>query len=253
MVNSPQYGKGWWDTANTVSITTTNGGELPSTKMGGTVSLLSFSPKMHQWEQMTYQNCLLVPSLVTNLIGMKSVTHAQGQVTFENKLVTVQDKHGHVIRVPTSGDSYPAAAMIIWDDSMPEPAVSLAFTTTSANMDCTPRSCNKASLWHHQLGHAGHDAILCTRAVTLSHDIPLTPATHPGALYDVCTQSKAIVRNITHPQQVGKPLELVSMDVMGPLQGTTKFPYMLIIHDAYSGMTWVQGLTSKGAASQEAA
>ncbi|KAJ1585839.1 hypothetical protein NDA12_002285 [Ustilago hordei] len=43
------------------------------------------------------------------------------------------------------------------------------------------------------------------------------------------------------------------MDVMGPLHSATKFTYMLIIHDAHSGMTWAQGLTSKGQASQEAA
>ncbi|SAM84820.1 uncharacterized protein UBRO_20856 [Ustilago bromivora] len=43
------------------------------------------------------------------------------------------------------------------------------------------------------------------------------------------------------------------MDVMGPLHGDIKFVYMLIIHDAYSGMTWAQGLASKGEVSQEAA
>ncbi|SOV02791.1 uncharacterized protein UDID_18031 [Ustilago sp. UG-2017a] len=43
------------------------------------------------------------------------------------------------------------------------------------------------------------------------------------------------------------------MDVMGPLHGDIKFVYMLIIHDAYSGMTWARGLASKGEASQEAA
>ena len=80
-----------------VSITTADSGQLSASKMGGTVSLLSFSPKMWQWEQMTYQDCLLVPNLVTNLIGTKSVMCAKGKVTFEDELVTVQDKHGHAI------------------------------------------------------------------------------------------------------------------------------------------------------------
>ncbi|SOV03430.1 uncharacterized protein UDID_18669 [Ustilago sp. UG-2017a] len=39
MVNSSQYRKGWQDMDNAVSITTANGGLLPATKMGGTVSL----------------------------------------------------------------------------------------------------------------------------------------------------------------------------------------------------------------------
>lgn len=148
MVNSPQYRKDWRDTTNTVSITTADGGKLAITKMGGTVRLLSFCPKLQQWECMTYWNCLLVPNLVTNLIGTKSVTCAQGQVTFEDELVTIQDKHGHTIRVPMSGDGYPAAAMIIWDDSMPEPAVSLAFAATTASSGCPPPPHNKANLWH---------------------------------------------------------------------------------------------------------
>ncbi|CCF49929.1 hypothetical protein NDA11_004550 [Ustilago hordei] len=238
MVNCPQYGKGWREANNTMNITTADGGELSTTKMGRMVSLLSFSPKLCQWEQMTYQNCLLIPDLVTNLIGTKTVICTQGQVTFEDELVTVQDKHGHVIQVPTSGDGYPTAAMIIWDNSMPEPAVSLAFATTTASMRCSPEPCSKASLWHCRLGHARHDAILCTRAVTLSHDIPLAPATHPGALCDVCIQSKAIMMDTAHPHHVEKPLELISMDVLGPLHGVTKFTYVLIVHDAYSGMTW---------------
>ncbi|KAJ1583988.1 hypothetical protein NDA11_001789 [Ustilago hordei] len=40
---------------------------------------------------------------------------------------------------------------------------------------------------------------------------------------------------------------------MGPLHGATQYSYVLIIHDAHSGMIWVQGLAHKGAASQEAA
>ncbi|SAM84359.1 uncharacterized protein UBRO_20312 [Ustilago bromivora] len=118
-----------------VSITTADSGLLPATKMGGTVSLLSFSSKMCQWEQMIYKNCLLVPDLVTNLISIKSVTHAQGKVTFEDELVTVQDKHGCTICVLTSGDGYPAAAMLIWDDSMPEPAISLAFAAKTSSTE----------------------------------------------------------------------------------------------------------------------
>lgn len=78
------------------------------------------------------------------------------------------------------------------------------------------------------------------------------PATDPGVLCEVCVHSKAITKNIAHPRNVERPLELVSMDVMGPLHGDTKFMYVLIIHDAYSGMTWTQGLTNKCEASTEA-
>ncbi|SOV09676.1 uncharacterized protein UDID_19281 [Ustilago sp. UG-2017a] len=123
----------------------------------------------------------------------------------------------------------------------------------TASMGHAHRPCDKEDLWHRRLGHASHKLILLTQAVTLSHNIPLTPATHPGALCNVCIKSKAIVKNIAHPPHIKKPLELVSMDVMGLLYGSAKFTYMLIIHDTYSSMTWAQGLTSKGTASQEAA
>ncbi|KAJ1579437.1 hypothetical protein NDA11_006569 [Ustilago hordei] len=66
----------------------------------------------------------------------------------------VQDKDGHAIGVPTSGDGYPAIAMMIWDDSMPEPSVSLTFTSRMVNATHSYGSCNKADLWHQQLGHA---------------------------------------------------------------------------------------------------
>ncbi|SPC66816.1 uncharacterized protein UHOD_11431 [Ustilago sp. UG-2017b] len=143
--------------------------------------------------------------------------------------------------------------MVIWDNSMPEPAVTLAFTSMMTNTIHPHRPYNKADLWHQRLGHASHDSIMRTQAVTLSHNIPSTPATNPGVLCNVCICSKAITKNVAHPRRVQKPLELVPMDVMGPLHGDTKFAYALIIHDAYSGMSWAQGLASKGEASQEAA
>lgn len=43
------------------------------------------------------------------------------------------------------------------------------------------------------------------------------------------------------------------MDVMGPLHGATQYSFVLIIHDAHSGMIWVRGLAHKGVAYQEAA
>ncbi|KAJ1598605.1 hypothetical protein NDA14_005027 [Ustilago hordei] len=49
----------------------------------------------------------------------------------------VQDKDGHAIGVPTSGDGYPAIAMMIWDDSMPEPSVSLTFTSRMMRQNWT--------------------------------------------------------------------------------------------------------------------
>lgn len=235
-----------------VSITTANGGQLSATKMGGTVSLLSFNPKVWRWEGMTYQNCLLVPNLVTNLIGTKSVTRAQGKVTFESELVTVQDKHGRAIHVPTSGDGYLAAAMLIWDDRMSEPAISLAFMASSSPTEVTHGTHPKANLWHHRLGHASHDSILQTWMVTLAHDILLAPAIHSGALCNTCVQSKATARTLAHPRRIRELLELVSMDVMGPLHGATQFAYVLIIHDTYSGMVWVRGLANKGQAAHEA-
>ncbi|CCF50667.1 uncharacterized protein UHO2_07256 [Ustilago hordei] len=201
---------------------------------------------------MIYKDCLLVPGLVTNLIGTKLVTHAQGKVTFEKEVITVQDKDRHAVGVPTSGDGYPAIAMMIWDDSMPEPTVSLTFTSRMVNATHSYRMCNKANLWHQQLGHASHDAIMWTCTVTLSHDIPLNAATEPETPCDICVHSKATAKNTAHPRRLGTPLELVSMDVMGPLHGNVKFVYILIIHDTFSGMIWVWGLTSKKEASQEA-
>ena len=154
-----------------------------------------------------------------------------------------------------TGDCYPTAAMLIWKDTMPEPAISLAFATTrmATSTERSLGASSKASIWHRRLGHAGHDAILQMRAATNLHDIPSTPAIHPDTLCDVCTQSKAITQTTAHPWQINKPLKLVLMEIMGPLYSTTQYSFVLIIHDAHSSMIWVQGLAHKGAAYQEAA
>ncbi|KAJ1598602.1 hypothetical protein NDA14_004945 [Ustilago hordei] len=64
--------------------------------------------------------------------------------------------------------------------------------------------------------------------------------------------SKATARTTPHPRKLGYPLELVSMDVMGPLHKSPQYSYILVIHDAYSGMIWIWGLTSKAQATTEA-
>ncbi|SAM86306.1 uncharacterized protein UBRO_20339 [Ustilago bromivora] len=142
--------------------------------------------------------------------------------------------------------------MIIWDDSIPKPAISLTFAAQTPSTEQPQRACPKADLWHQRLGYASHDSILHMHTVTLSHNIHSLRATHPSVLCDMCIHSKATARTVAHPRHVSVPLELVSMDVMGPMHGATKFAYVLIIHDAYSSMIWARGLMNKGQASQEA-
>ncbi|CCF48192.1 hypothetical protein NDA11_001035 [Ustilago hordei] len=147
MVNSLRLRKDWKGIKDSVGITTADGGKLSAMKMGRI---------------------------------------AKGMVTFEDELITIQDKYGHMIRVPTSGNGYPAAAMIIWDNSMPEPSVSLAFAVTMADTAHSPKPCSKADLWHWRLGHASHESILHTHAVTHAHDILASPTTQSGVLCNVC-------------------------------------------------------------------
>ncbi|SAM63139.1 uncharacterized protein UBRO_21038 [Ustilago bromivora] len=223
MVNSEQHGKGWCDANDSVTITTADSGKLPVPKIGGTISLLSLSPTTKQWEWMTYDDCLLVPGLVTNLIRTKMVTQAKGKVIFEDELVTIQDRHSCTIRVPISSNGYLAAGMILWDDSMPKPEVSLAFTRTRQNSTQSYRDHAKANLWHRCLGHPGYEAILHTQSVTTAHDIPPTQATQPEALCNTCVHSKAMAKTTPHACNLEHPLELVSMDVMGPLHESPQY------------------------------
>ncbi|SAM83160.1 uncharacterized protein UBRO_20740 [Ustilago bromivora] len=127
---------------------------------------------------MTYDDCLLVPGLVTNLIGTKTVTQARGKLTFKDELVTVQDHHGCTIGVPISSNGYLAAGMILWDDSMPKPKVLLAFAGTRQKNTQSYRDNAKANLWHHHLGHPGYKAILHTQSATMAHNIYLQCEQH---------------------------------------------------------------------------
>ncbi|CCF50039.1 uncharacterized protein UHOR_14187 [Ustilago hordei] len=77
-----------------------------------------------------------------------------------------------------------------------------------------------------------------------------TPGPTPS-LVSFVMSVKAIAHKVAHPHHIEKPLELVLMDVMGPLHGNAKFAYVLIIHNAFSGMIWVCSLASKGGVSQE--
>ncbi|SAM83169.1 uncharacterized protein UBRO_20745 [Ustilago bromivora] len=201
---------------------------------------------------MTYDDCLLVPGLVTNLIGTKTVTQVKGKVTFKDKLVTVKDCHGCAIGVPISGNGYPAAGMILWDDNMSKPEVSLAFTRMQQRKTQSCKDDTKANLWHHCLGHPGHDAILCTQSSTTAHDIPLAQVTQHEAPCDTCIHSKVMARTQPHPRNVKHPLELMSMDIMGPLHENPQFSYVLTIHDTFSRMIWVWGLHDKAQAATEA-
>ncbi|KAJ1035289.1 hypothetical protein NDA13_000709 [Ustilago tritici] len=180
------------------------------------------------------------------------VTQAKGQVTFEDELVTVQDCYGHAIEVPINNNGYPTAGMILWNDSMPTPVVSLAFTGTRHNETQLRKVNNKAILWHCRLGHPGHEAMLRTQSATTAHNIPLTQASQPDVLCDTCVQSKVTAKVNPHPHKVEHPLELVSMDIMGPLHESLQYSYVLIIHNTFSGMIWVRGLTNKAQAALEA-
>ena len=206
MVNLEQHGKGWHDANDSVTITTVDGGKLPVPKIGGTVSLLSLSPTTKQWERMMYDDCLLVPGLVTNLIGTKTVMQAKGKVTFEDELVTVQDRHGRTIRVLISGNGYPAAGMILWDDTMPKPEVSLDFAGIQQRQTQSSKEEAKANLWHRRLGHPGHDATLRTRSASTAHDIPTTPATQREAVCDMCIRSKGTAVMVLNAQEAGRPV-----------------------------------------------
>ncbi|CCF47939.1 hypothetical protein NDA10_004714 [Ustilago hordei] len=252
MVNSKQHRQGWCDANDSITIITADSGKLPVPKIGGTVSLLSLSPMTKQWEQMTYNNCLLVPGLVTNLIGTKTVTQAKGKVTFKDELVTAQDCHGCAIGVPISSNGYPAAGMILWDDSMPKPKVSLAFSGMWQRKTQLCKNDTKANLWHCHLCHPGYNTNLCTQSATIAHNIPLVQATQLKVLCDTCICSKAVARMEPHPSNVKHPLKLMSMDIMGPLHECPQFSYVLIIYDAFSGMIWVQGLLDKAHATTEA-
>ena len=87
---------------------------------------------------------------------------------FEDETVTVQDRHSSAIRVPIGGDGYPSAAMMLWDDSMLEPAVSLAFAANTPERPdaAPPKSSSKADLWHRRLGHPSRDALAHTLALS---------------------------------------------------------------------------------------
>ncbi|CCF48129.1 hypothetical protein NDA11_002328 [Ustilago hordei] len=61
-----------------------------------------------------------------------------------------------------------------------------------------------------------------------------------------------MARTQPHPHNVEHPLELVSMDIMGPLHKNPQFSYVLTIHDIFSRMMWDQGLHHKAQAATEA-
>lgn len=146
-----------------------------------------------------------------------------------------------MIHEPIDGDGYSSVAMMVWDNIMPEPAVSLAFT---ANVMATlirllPKSSNKADLWHRRLGQPSHDAIGAPA-------LPLLLMTFPGAWQSalapflMCAYAARLYpRRYRILVSSSTQLQLVSMDVMGPLHGVVRFTYVSIIHDAFSEMIWV--------------
>lgn len=103
--------------------------------------------------------------------------------------------------------------MMIWDDSMLGQVGSQAFPHTQSKIQPLP---SKAELWLRKLGYPGHNALIHTRSTTFAHDIPSSPVTQPGVLCNICICSQASAQKTACPRQVHHPLQLVSMDVMGP-------------------------------------
>ena len=185
------------------------------------------------------RDVLHVPEATVNLFSTRQVLDSGGEVTFLANKCTVS-KDGKVFM---EGISQPDGLTVI-RPAKQQPAI--AMTATAASKQ-TPE------LWHRRFGHLGYGNLLQLQSKQMVSGIGVSAQSFKAQqeqtpLCEACTMSKQ--HRLPFPSSDSKssrPLELVHMDVCGPMQVTSEgdAKYLATFTDDYSRLSEVVTLKQK--------
>ncbi|WJX12614.1 hypothetical protein P8452_03091 [Trifolium repens] len=179
------------------------------------------------------ENVLLVKGLTANLISISQLCDQGMKVNFTKSECLVNNEEGQLIlRGTRSKDN-----CYLW---MPQEE---ALTST-----CQITTEDEVQLWHQKLGHLNLKGMKKAISVEAIRGLPKLKIVE-GKVCGECQTGKQI--RMSHPmlehQTTSKVLELLHMDLMGPMQveslGGKR--YALVVVDDYSRYTWVNFIREK--------
>ncbi|KAK2428718.1 putative mitochondrial protein [Trifolium repens] len=179
------------------------------------------------------ENVLLVKGLTANLISISQLCDQGMRVNFTKSECLVNNEEGElVLRGTRSKDN-----CYLW---MPQEE---ALTST-----CLVTTEDEVQLWHQKLGHLNLKGMKKAISLEAIRGLPKLKIVE-GKVCGECQIGKKI--RMSHPmlehQTTSKVLELLHMDLMGPMQveslGGKR--YALVVVDDYSRYTWVNFIREK--------
>ncbi|KAK2428549.1 putative mitochondrial protein [Trifolium repens] len=183
--------------------------------------------------QPNLENVLLVKGLTANLISISQLCDQGMKVNFTKSECLVNNEEGQlVLRGTRSKDN-----CYLW---MPQEE---ALTST-----CLVTTEDEVQLWHQKMGHLNLKGMKKVISLEAIRGIPKLKIVE-GKVCGECQIGKQV--RMSHPmlehQTTSKILELLHMDLMGPMQveslGGKR--YVLVVVDDYSRYTWVNFIREK--------
>ncbi len=194
--------------------------------------------------EVTLKAVLHVPEATVNLFSTRQAMNSGAQVTFRDNRCFVSSHN----TVMMEGISQRDGTMVIRQDKY-QPTYALAATTAAKQ---------SPELWHRRFGHLGYDNLFKLKNKHMVEGISV-----PAEAFKEQQQQKPFCEDCTLAKQHRLPfpdsnssssglLELVHMDVCGPLQvmSTGETRYLATFIDDYSGLCHVVPLGYKSEAAQ---
>lgn len=182
-----------------------------------------------------FKDVLHVPGVVTNLVSVRRSVERGASVLFQdgNCIMTLDDMVVAVAK-PLGG----LYALSVFPDEQKDPAPTALVAAT-------------AQLWHARFGHLGYDSMMKLAASDMVTGFDVTAADikrQQGVLCEACVMGKHSRDSFgDSTTQTSRRLELVHMDVLGPLEvkslGGSR--YVATFLDDFSGMSVVRPLEHK--------
>ncbi len=241
LVNDERLAEGWTIPERPIWVGTAGGGTLAVAKVGGTARWRCLQASTGKWEHLLLKGVMLVPDLITNLVGMRSLTMGDGAATFERGVVTLKDGAGGIATVPVD-DRYTATMRLHAERERVHVGVALI-----AQAQEISKAEKLVTLWHRRCGHPGHQRLVETSRTAIEHDIPDGAARVPC---EACVIAKSKVHPSVRKRSLTRKGEVVSLDLIVGLRGNDTYHHVLLIVDNWSGYTWVYALKTKSGAQE---
>ena len=181
------------------------------------------------------------PSLDLNLLSISALSQDGYDVSFRGDRCLVK-KNGRTVLAPVKDSNL----YYVWTRAVLWGAKGKSYGRASSVSDAR---INPALLWHRRLGHINFNAL---RKINVSHNLGIPAKAFKDLRCPVCLSCKSCHKPFAkeHPHKTTRPLQLVSMDLAGPVRTPSVGGaiYFLICVDHATKFAWVRFLAKKSEA-----